>query len=165
MHKRLSRWGVGPKIAVSAVAYGLMAWTAAGLWPERCSMDWLPRSVALVAGTALVTLGLSLWLTAAVSVMRAYNGDRVVVSGVFRLCRHPLYAAWIVLLLPGIAILTRSWPFLLMPLVAYSVFKALISREDEYLEGRFGQAYLDYRARTNEVIPIPRRSPCVTIII
>ena len=30
----------------------------------------------------------------------------------------------------GIAILTRSWPFLLMPLVAYGVFKALIGREE-----------------------------------
>jgi N-acyl-D-aspartate/D-glutamate deacylase len=29
-------------------------------------------------------------------------------------------------------------------------------REDEYLERRFGQAYLDYRARVNEVIPLPR---------
>jgi protein-S-isoprenylcysteine O-methyltransferase Ste14 len=58
--------------------------------------------------------------------------------------------------LPGIAFLTRSWPLFLMPLVAYAVFKLLIHREDEYLERRFGQAYLDYRARVNEVIPVPR---------
>lgn len=130
MHKRLSRWGVGPKIVVSVVACGLMAWAATNLWPERCSMDWLPRSVSVVPGTILVAFGLPLWVAAAVSVMRAYNCDQLVISGVFRLCRHPLYAAWIVLLLPGIAILTRSWPFLLMPLVAYGVFKALIGREE-----------------------------------
>jgi protein-S-isoprenylcysteine O-methyltransferase Ste14 len=38
----------------------------------------------------------------------------------------------------------------------YAVFKLLIHREDEYLDRRFGQAYLDYRARVNEVIPLPR---------
>jgi protein-S-isoprenylcysteine O-methyltransferase Ste14 len=156
MHKRLSRWGVGPKIVLSVVVYGLMAWAATGLWPERCSMDWLPRSVSLAAGAILVSLGLPMWLVAAVSVMRAYNRDELVVSGVFRLCRHPLYGAWIVLLLPGIAILTRSWPFLLMPFVAYGVFKSLIGREDNYLEERFGKAYIDYRERTSEVVPIPR---------
>jgi protein-S-isoprenylcysteine O-methyltransferase Ste14 len=41
-------------------------------------------------------------------------------------------------------------------LVAYTIFKLLIHREDEYLERRFGQAYLDYRARVNEVVPLPR---------
>jgi len=77
-------------------------------------------------------------------------------AGVFALVRHPLYSAMIVLNLPGIALLTRSWPLFLMPLVAYTVFKLLIHREDEYLDRRFGRAYLDYRARVNEVIPIPR---------
>jgi protein-S-isoprenylcysteine O-methyltransferase Ste14 len=77
-------------------------------------------------------------------------------AGVFAVVRHPVYSSAIVLSLPGIALLTRSWPLLLMPLVAYAVFKVLIHREDEYLERRFGQAYLDYRARVNEVVPIPR---------
>ena len=55
-----------------------------------------------------------------------------------------------------IALLTASWPFLLMPLVGYTVFKALIHTEDEYLQNRFGQSYSKYRASVNEIIPIPR---------
>jgi protein-S-isoprenylcysteine O-methyltransferase Ste14 len=88
--------------------------------------------------------------------MRAYNRDELVTSGIFAFVRHPIYSAWIVFLLPALALFTASWPFLLMPVVAYTVFKRLVHREDEYLLDRFGQSYRDYRARVSEILPIPR---------
>ncbi len=72
------------------------------------------------------------------------------------LVRHPIYSAWIVFIVPGLGLLSRSWPVLLTPLVAYAVFKLLIRREDEYLEQRFGDDYLRYRMQVNELIPIPK---------
>ena len=97
-----------------------------------------------------------MWLVGAVTVMRAYNRDQLVTSGVFALVRHPIYAAWITLIFPGLALLTRSGPMLLTPWIAYAIFRRLIHREDEYLEQRFPQAYRGYRRRVNEVMPIPR---------
>lgn len=94
-------------------------------------------------------------VVAARSVMRAYNQDRLVTSGVSSLVRHPIYSGWIVFIVPGLVLLSRSWPALLTPLVAYAVFKLLTHREDEYLQQRFGAAYLAYRARVNELVPIP----------
>jgi protein-S-isoprenylcysteine O-methyltransferase Ste14 len=138
------------------VAYGLVAGAATYTWPDACLLRWPPYAVFATAGGILLALGVPMWLTGAISVMRAYNRDQLVTSGVFGLVRNPVYSAMIVLNLPALALLTRSWPLFLMPLVAYAVFKRLIHREDEYLERRFGQAYFDYRARVNEVIPIPR---------
>jgi protein-S-isoprenylcysteine O-methyltransferase Ste14 len=60
------------------------------------------------------------------------------------------------LIFPGQALLARSWLMLLAPLIAYAIFKRLIGVEDEYLAKRFGQTYLDYRRRVNELVPIPR---------
>ena len=156
MEKRLSRWGVGPKTFLPTVAYGVAAWAATRTWPDVCLLRWPPYAVFATAGWILLALGIPMWLMGVISVMRAYNSDRLVTSDVFALVRHPVYAANIVLNLPGLALLTRSWPMLLMPLVAYAVFNRLIHQEDEYLERRFGKAYLDYRARVNEVIPFPR---------
>jgi protein-S-isoprenylcysteine O-methyltransferase Ste14 len=156
MEKRLSRFGVGPRTFLPTVAYGLVAWAATRAWPDACLLRWPPYAVFATAGGILLALGVPMWLTGAITVMRAYHRDQLVTSGVFGLVRNPVYSAMIVLNLPGIALLTRSWPLFLMPLVAYTVFKLLIHREDEYLERRFGQAYLDYRARVNEVIPLPR---------
>jgi protein-S-isoprenylcysteine O-methyltransferase Ste14 len=74
----------------------------------------------------------------------------------FGLVRHPIYSAWIVFLLPDLVLLTASWPLLPTPLVAYLAFKLLIGEEDRYLERRFGQAYLHYRSRVREILPLPR---------
>ena len=151
----MSRWGVGPKTLVPSVACALAASAAAYAWPGIFMLRSLP-AVVVTAGAILVATGLFMWLTGVVTVMRAYNRDELITSGVFALVRHPVYAAWITLVFPGLALLARSWPMLLTPLLAYAIFRRLIHREDEYLEQRFGQAYLDYRSRVNEVIPIPR---------
>ena len=156
MEQRLSRWGVGPRIVLSTVAYAVLAGAATYTWPEVCLVQWPPYAVFATVGWILLAMGVAMWLAAVVTVMRAYNRDELVTSGVFAMVRHPVYSSAIVFNLPAIALLTRSWPLFLMPLVAYTIFKLLIHREDEYLERRFGQAYLDYRARVNEVVPIPR---------
>ncbi len=151
---RLSRFGVGPVIAVPTAAYTAIA-LAAGHWrPNIFLFSALPAARAV--GAILVALGGVLWIAGGIAVMLAYNRDELVTSGAFAVVRHPIYAAWISLILPGLALWLASWPMLLAPLIAWALFKRLIHREDEYLEKRFGQAYLNYRYRVNEVIPIPR---------
>jgi protein-S-isoprenylcysteine O-methyltransferase Ste14 len=156
MGERLSRWGIGPRISLSAVAYGVAAGIVTYAFPAACLLAPLHHVAVVTFAVILIVLGVPMWLVGAVSAMRAYNHDQLVTSGIFSVVRHPIYSAWIVLLLPGLALLSRSWPLLLTPFVAYAVFKRLIHREDEYLARRFGQAYLDYRMRVGEILPIPR---------
>jgi protein-S-isoprenylcysteine O-methyltransferase Ste14 len=110
----------------------------------------------MTVGIILLILGVPMWLIGVRTIVRAFSRGELVTSGVYRLVRHPLYSAWIVFNFPGIALLCRSWPMLLTSLVAYIMFKLLINREDQFLEQKFGKAYLDYRSQVNEIIPIPR---------
>ena len=103
----------------------------------------------------LLAAGLPMLITGVRAAMHAYNRDELVTSGVFSLVRHPIYSAWIVLILPAVAV-SRSWPFLLMPVAAYLAFKLSIHREDEYLRERFGVEYLEYRSQVSELLPFPR---------
>jgi protein-S-isoprenylcysteine O-methyltransferase Ste14 len=151
----MSRWGIGPRTFVPSLIYTLAAWAATSAWPGAFLLRSLPDAVR-TAGAVLTVAGLLLWIFGAVTVMRAYNRDQLVTSGAFALVRHPIYSAWITLVFPGLALLLRSGPMFVTPLIAYTIFKRLIHREEEYLEQRFGKAYLDYRRRVNEVIPIPR---------
>lgn len=154
MKDRLSRWGIGPRIAVVALVYAVLARAAAYRWPDLCRLRFVPYVVIASAAVILLVIGVSMLVLAARSATREYNRDQLVTSGIFAVVRHPIYSAWIVLIVPGLALLSRSWPMLLTPVVAYAVFKLSIYREDEYLQQRFGDAYLDYRAPVNELIPI-----------
>ena len=156
MSRRLSRFGVGPKIVASVLACAALAGALSYNFAAACVVPALHQTIVVTLAVILIVIGVPIWLIGAIGAMRAYNRDELVTSGVFGLVRHPMYAAWIVLILPGIALLTSSWPYLLMPLVGYTVFKALIHTEDEYLQSRFGQSYSDYRASVNAIIPIKR---------
>ncbi len=151
---RLSRFGIGPMIAVPAFAYAAAALVASYRWPEVFIVR-LPDAVRIL-GAVLTTLGVLLWLVAIFPVERAYNRDRLVTSGVYSLVRHPMYSGWITLAFPGLTLLIGSWPMLLASVIGYAIFKRLIHREEEYLEERYGQAYVDCRQRVNQVVPIPR---------
>ncbi len=156
METRQSLWGVGPTIVLSAAGYAALAGAATWLWPEACFVRAFPYPAFLAAGAALLLAGVPLLVLAARAATAAHRRDELATTGIFGLVRHPIYSAWVVFLLPGLALLSASWPLLLTPLVAYAVFKLRIRAEDRYLERRFGEAYRAYRGRVNELLPVPR---------
>ena len=155
MSDRLSRFGVGPKLVASVLASAALAGALSYAFSAICFVPAFRHPAVVTLAVILIVIGVPMWLIGAVAAMRAYNHDQLVTSGVFGLVRHPMYSAWIVLILPGLALLTGSWPFLLVAPVAYAVFKLLIHTEDEYLRKRFGESYSNYRACVNEILPIP----------
>jgi protein-S-isoprenylcysteine O-methyltransferase Ste14 len=156
MEHRMTHFGVGPKIMAPAIAYDIVAGIATHFWPNVFLIRSVSVSILVGAGIVLLIFGVPMWAIAIRTIVRAFKRGELVTSGVYGLVRHPIYSAWIVLIFPGIALLCRSWPMLLASLVAYIVFKVLIKREERYLEEQFGKAYLDYRGRVNEMIPISR---------
>ena len=77
MNNRLSRWGIGPRIMVSATACAVLGGAATYLWPTACRIPWLPPSVFVTVGIVLLVIGVPMWLLAVRAVMRAYNSDRL----------------------------------------------------------------------------------------
>jgi protein-S-isoprenylcysteine O-methyltransferase Ste14 len=142
---------------MSAGAFAAVAGVVTGLWPEVCLITAVPYRVFLVAGIVLLAVGIPMLVVAARAATVAYNSDRLATTGIFGLTRNPIYSAWIVFIIPGLVLMSRSWPLFLAPIVAYLVFKAQIGRESEYLERRFGEEYRKYRAEVNELVPYPWR--------
>ena len=122
----------------------------------------VPSAPLLAIGLSLAAAGWALFLAATVSLVRrgAFKGletSKLVITGPFRVSRHPQNAGWALLLL-GIAIASRS--LIAMALVAaFAVFAAAFARvEERDLLRRFGAAYASYRDRTPVLPAIPSRS-------
>lgn len=71
----------------------------------------------------------------------------LVVDGPFRYSRNPGYISF-TMVYGGIASLTNAfWTVLLLPAALLVIRRGVIEREERYLEGKFGDEYLCYKAR------------------
>lgn len=154
---RLPLWGVGPRTFFPALIYAVFA--AAGTYlfaPDLLVLGGSTYAILAVVGAVLVVAAIPILAVAGRKLTAAYREGRLVTDGPFAWSRNPLYAAWILLVLPGLSLLTGAWPVLLTPLVAYVSFRIWIVREERDLAQQFGQAYEAYRAEVPRLVPYRR---------
>jgi len=85
--------------------------------------------------------------------LKLRESHALVTTGIYRSLRHPMYAAfW--LWTAAQALLLANWIAGPAGLVAFGFhFFMRVGREEQMLHEKFGEAYRDYAARTNRIIP------------
>ncbi len=151
--KKLSRWGIGPVFASLSILYGAATIVISRYWHPLFEIRIIPDRILEIAGIVLILLGVPFFLVSVKMVTRAYNADQLVTGGVFRCCRHPLYASWVVLIVPGIVLLLKSWLSATIPMFMYVILYFLVKKEEIYLENRFGHEYVLYKKRVPCLLP------------
>ncbi len=71
------------------------------------------------------------------------------------LCCNPLYASFLLLIIPGISLMMNSWLIMTTSIAGYIVFKIVIRSEYTEMEKFFGDEYIKYRKSTPEFFPFP----------
>jgi protein-S-isoprenylcysteine O-methyltransferase Ste14 len=129
------------------------------LFNRRFPISFLPRKVARVLGWPLLGGGVLLigWFEWAMrhagTPTNPYKPvTRVVTEGPFHYTRNPGYLA-MAMIYTGIAGLANAlWAVLLLPVAMFAIQRGVIEREERYLEGKFGEEYLHYKARVRRWI-------------
>jgi phospholipid methyltransferase len=78
--------------------------------------------------------------------------ERLVTSGPFAWCRNPMYLGHMIFLL-GLTLTLRSELAAAITLATVVWFQFRVVRDERRLAERFGQPYLDYKARVRRWIP------------
>ena len=140
-----------PLIYLVALIFGL-------LLGRRFPMRFVPRSMARGLGWPLLggvlLLGWFEWaMRQADTPTNPYKPvQRIATEGPFRYTRNPGYLA-MTLIYAGIASLANAlWAILLLPVALLVIQRGVIEREERYLEGKFGEEYLSYKARVRRWI-------------
>jgi protein-S-isoprenylcysteine O-methyltransferase Ste14 len=103
--------------------------------------------IPLAAGAALNLSADSAFRKAKTTVKPFQESAALVTDGVYRISRHPMYLGFVLILL-GLAILLGSLtPFFIVPIFAAVMDRVFIVTEERMLAEKFGQAWLDYKAR------------------
>jgi len=129
-----------------AIGFGLDALLPSPSLPTglRAALGW----PLVVAGFALIVWFVAAFRRAGTPVDPYRPTTAVITDGAYRLSRNPGYLG-MTLVSAGIALLADA-PWVFAPLVAavLVIDRGVIAREERYLEHRFGDEYLRYKAGT-----------------
>ena len=68
-------------------------------------------------------------------------------NGIYNTSRNPMYVGLAIMYLGITCFIGNWWNIILFPLLIVIVQAYIITREEQYLTRRFGQAYLDYKTK------------------
>ena len=128
---------------------------AAGLLLNRLRPTrFLPRGFSRTLGPAFILGGLLLGLWGVREMRRAETNvdpykptTAIVERGPYRYTRNPLYVGMTMIFVGVSALANTLPPMLLLPIALRIMRRGVIEREERYLEGKFGNVYLDYKNR------------------
>jgi protein-S-isoprenylcysteine O-methyltransferase Ste14 len=153
MNKEMDRFGVGPKFTVLGVGYGIIIYVLHYTLFSALTFTLVSRWVNIAFGIILILIGLPLFVISGIMVHRHINRGELCTTGVYAYFRHPLYAAWVVFIIPGIVIITGSIIAISLPVFLYLLFKIFTVDEEKYLREKFGNEYVEYEKGVKAVFP------------
>ena len=153
MENKMKLWGIGPALALLSTGYGVVMLAVSWYFYPAFQIDVVPYWLMSGVGIALMVTGVPFLVVSATTVTRAFNAGRLVTGGIFRWCRHPLYASWVICIVPGFFFLVNSWIGLTTPVFMYLIVRRLVRKEELYLESVFGSEYLEYKSDVPFILP------------
>lgn len=144
-------FGVGPMglgISLILLAAALLADRGLG-HPKILKYPLLMEGL----GALSVCAGLVLYFWTAYVLRNWWAKGQLCTTGPFRWFRHPMYAAWITFLAPGVAVYLNSWVLLLWVMSLHPVWRRLVVREEKMMSERFHEEYRAYAKTTGRFIP------------
>ncbi len=114
-----------------------------------------PQTTRLLAAAPLFLIGVYLLKSSHDTIFSDEDGRQVlVVTGVYRLCRHPMYLG-VVLILLSLSVNTSSSASIITVAGLFTFYNRFATYEEKQLVELFGDEYREYQSRVSKWIPSP----------
>lgn len=143
----MTSFGVGPKIGRPTFTYLFVVIIIHYLTKPFFTITETNYSSLMIAGIILILLGGASLAYFGNKVVKSFNEDKLITDGVFTVLRNPMYATYIVFLMPGLCLLFNSWIILTTIVIFYIAFHHYIKEEYIFLEEKYGEQYREYLKR------------------
>jgi len=136
-----------PLLALAAIG---CAWLVDGIKP----LPIVEGEALSLAGGLVITMALMIALVALLQFIQAktkiepwHPTSAIIHKGVYRFSRNPIYLAFCIATVGAGLVLNSWWVIASVAIVKALLEHLVISREEIYLEKKFGDIYLDYKRR------------------
>ena len=153
---KMTEVGIGRRLVLVSFSYFFIVVILYSNYPSIFLLPQAFFEIYVIVGITLIFFGFIMYVLGASVVKKAFREDRLITDGVYGIVRNPMYSGLTIFFSTGIAFILGSWLLLTVPIIAYFSFKYLIKKEENYLEHKFGQDYINYRLHVNSLIPFPR---------
>lgn len=118
----------------------------------------LPESLSFIKplGYIFLVAGLALWGAAVIQLLAGFSKGKLVTTGAYGIVRNPIYSSVTFFILPGVALLTLTWVYLLVSVFLYAGVVIFIRTEEQQLALAFGKDYEDYLTKVDRLIPFKK---------
>jgi protein-S-isoprenylcysteine O-methyltransferase Ste14 len=115
------------------------------LAPFRCALvHYIGGAGLLICGVALMAAALWRFRAAGTSVETWRSSDTIIIDGAYALTRNPIYIA-LMLIYTGIGVMVNAPVVVaLLPVLFAVLHYGVVLCEEDYLECKFGDSYLEY---------------------
>ena len=145
--------GQGIKIMLFTLPFVIAALLVQWSMPEKAAIP-LSREIRTWAGLLFLIPGCLLWFTAVVQLMTVFPRGKLATNGAYGFCRNPIYASFIIFILPAIAFLTGTWIYLCVSGALWIGVALFIKKEESRLYEIFGAEYEEYHATVGRILPL-----------
>jgi len=154
-HHGMNIIGQGGKIILFMLPSLIAAILVHGYLPQIAA---LPRSISFIrpVGYVLLFLGVILWGTAMVQLLTGFPKGELVTTGAYGVVRNPIYSSVTFFVLPGVALITLTWVYLVASVFLVAGVMIFIGKEEQQLTQAFGKKYEDYMARVDRLVPFKK---------
>lgn len=135
-----------PGVYLAALGVGVLAHIWLPTYQLALAARWILGGALLASWAALAIWSFASLRRAGTSINPTRPTTALVIDGPFKLTRNPLYVSLTLGYLGIVVLASLWWALLLLPLVLMFVQRAIIEREESYLQRKFGQEYLTYKA-------------------
>jgi protein-S-isoprenylcysteine O-methyltransferase Ste14 len=144
MNKKMNVLGVAPFIAIPTFLYLGLAVVITYLNGELFKITDANYTAIAVTGVIMILIGALMIMTCGRKVLKSFSSGKLMTDGLYKIFRNPMYAAYLLFVIPGIALLFNSWLALTTIIVNYILFSVFIKHEYSYLREKFGGEYEEY---------------------
>lgn len=122
-------------------------------------LQMMPGGLAVVLGNLLFLSGIGIVAVAYAQMRKAKTNiepwkptTAILDTGVYGFSRNPIYVAMILIYIAVSCFFNFVWFLPFLPFCILAIHYGVILREEKYLEGKFGEDYLDYKKRVRRWI-------------